>query len=43
MLSKKGRIPVIGAVGFAVLLLAPSRTLTAQASFTDSARIDGGT
>ena len=34
MLTNRGRrdsIPSIGAVGFAVLLLAPSRTLTAQA------------
>ena len=45
MLTNKGRTAAlsIGAVGLAVLLLSPSRTLTAQAPLADLARIEAGT
>jgi hypothetical protein len=45
MLTNKGGTAAlsIGAVGLAVLLLSPSRTLTAQAPLADLARIEAGT
>jgi hypothetical protein len=45
MLTNRGRTAAlsVGAVGLAVLLLSPSRTLTAQAQLADLARIDAGT
>jgi hypothetical protein len=46
MLNRKARsAPVlsIGAAGLALLLMAPSGTVSAQASFTDLARIEAGT
>lgn len=41
--ERRASTPSIGSVGLALLLLAPSRTLTAQAQFTDSVRIEAGT
>ena len=40
---RRASIPAIGAAGLAVLLLAPSRTVTAQAPVADAARIEAGT